>query len=174
VPIDGETIGDGTTSAEHESVNTDSATINSTYYYAGSDSELTEVLSNVTDGDVIHLGSSSYASDRTFNNELKIVGTGESFRNSTSIDGTWTFNGRVHLHDLILDSGSLTVPAFLMITGCLLGTADSVTITGDSVRYVNNTGGAVTFESGTSSGIVDACSRTNVTDNGTNTVGDIA
>jgi len=177
------TVGDGTTSADHESVSTEQ--IGSEHYYAGSfdgadpDARLDAALSAAVDGDSVYLENADYSATRTIGTRIRIVGTGASESPSGA-----SF------------SGDLTVSVGVEFSGVSFGDSATVSITGRPVRIIGGGsinaptfivsqddfimtgapfgGASLTFESGTSGGIVDSCSGISITDNGSNTVGDIA
>jgi hypothetical protein len=169
-----QTTGDG---IETPSVSTEGAVVGDTYYWASrydgadADARLDAALSAATDGDTIYLEEAVYSADRTISNRLKIVGTGGAFSGS-KIEATWTLGARVLLESVTIDNATVNVNSQNCAIMNSLG--GSVTVSDGRFRYVANDGGDVTFESGTSSSIVDACVGTTVTDNGSNTVGDIS
>jgi len=160
-----------------ETLSTADLTVDDAVYYAGSDAELDDIQS-VSSGDAtVILGPVDFSDARTFDNRFKLIGTGV-FASGTRLRASWTFNDSAIVKGLgFVDSG-LTV-AFNAVSSKMLGCesagSTAIDINADDFVYSANSGGSVTFASGTSGGIVDSCSGTSVTDNsGSNTVGDIA
>ena len=164
------------TDAIRDSVNTEQIG-NERHYaggYDGSDVEtrLDNALAAASDGDVIYLESASYDSTRTVTTRVKFEGTNEA-TSGADIAGDWTlpeFSGVT-----VRISGSLT----LKNQGFVFGNthAADITVTGSNCRLIGLQGNGattITFESDTSNGIIDSSSRVSITDNGSNTVGDIA
>jgi len=151
-----------------------------TYHFAGDysggdpDTRLGNAISAASDGDVIFIEPLTYVSNRTIPKPLTFQGASQS---KTVIDCDWTLGGsRSSVKNInIPSSGSINADAGqLSILNCFNSTSSVITVSADLFRYVGNRGANITFENGTSGGIVDACTGTSVTDNGTNTVGDIA
>ena len=141
---------------------------------------LNNTISDANAGDVIFLESESYDSI-TVSKRISIVGTGGYTGQEPSIltssGETWTFNDRVYLSGLNTVAGTeIQLNENLSaVVGCALSTNADVTISEGQCRVIDCIGGNVTFESGASGGIVDACVNTAFTDNdGGNTQGDIA
>jgi hypothetical protein len=160
-----------------QSVDTGGAVINDEYYFASrfdggdADTRLDNALSAASNGKTIYLESATYGNDRTISTEVDLVGVHGT--SGTEIDASWTMQSNVSLrHILFASTASLSLGFLNRLSDCL-GTA-SVTVTSNRVRIWGCDDLSVTFESGTSEGIVDASTRVSVTDNGTNTVGDIA
>jgi hypothetical protein len=193
VPIDGETVGDGTTTADHQSVSTDETqtkTIGSgDHHYAGvydganADARLDNAVSAASEGDVIYLENAEYTVNRTISKLLRIEGTqgfGGKYIGS-AVSGEWTLDDRniaVFYCGFVSGSQITIEKAEITVADCWVSTVSGeghIQINNDSARLYNLARDAsVTFASGTTGGIIDSCSRISVTDNGTNTVGDIA
>jgi hypothetical protein len=159
-----------------DSISTGGIEIDETYHYAADDAELDEKLSSASRGDTIYLGNSDFAHDRTISTKGVTIISSSVGSESAEFSGSLTFDAP----DIVIAgghiSGSVTVndSACAIIRGNHAFGMGGITISADTFRYVNNREGELTFESGTSGGIVDACTQVTVTDNGTNTVGDIA
>ena len=166
------------------SVNTEQ--IGNERHYAGAydgDSttdRLNNAISDANAGDVIFLESESYNSI-TVSKRIHIVGTGGYPGGEASIltssGETWTFNDRVYLSGFNSAAGTEIQlnENRSAVVGCGLSTTGDVTISADECRVIDCYGANVTFESGASGGLVDACVNTGFTDNdGGNTQGDIA
>jgi len=165
-----ETIGDGNQDANLNSVSTDQVVnegIGS--YTAGSDTELTSVLNAVAEGDYLYLGNSNFADNRTIDNRLRITGSGPF--TGTSVGGDWTVGNRTVIMDLSFGGGDLILSGSFTHAHRIFLDGQTLTVQGDDCFLTGIYGGDVVFESGTNGGLVDA-SMTNVTDNGTNNVGD--
>jgi len=144
--------------------------------YAGStaDARLDNALAAADRGDQVRLETTNdYTNNRTISKRVRLVGQGFAGAD-TAFDADWTFSKRIHMSRVRASpSATLTINNSL----CAImqsATGGSITVNGDSFRYINNFGGDVTFASGTSGGIVDASTDVTVTDNGSNTIGDIA
>jgi hypothetical protein len=157
-----------------------SEVISTNYIFAGAydggdvDARLDNALSDLNQGDTLYLEASTYVDDRTITtNRVRVVGSGRGGEgDATQLDNTttWTFDSaRGQIQNLT--GGSLVAGGATLIKNVYLM---DITVPNPNVIICDSFGGSVTFESGTSNGIVDTCSGTTVTDNGTNTVGDIA
>lgn len=143
------------------------------YDGSGVDARLDNAISAATSGDTIYLEIGSYSTTRTLSKDLTVIGAG-SWSSGSVITGSWTLGARVTLRNVLINDGTVTVSENqCMITECMLA-SDTVDVSGDEFRFIGNRRGTVTFQSETNAGIVDCCVNTSVTDNGTNTVGDIA
>jgi len=148
--------------------------------YPGGDpsTRLSNALSAATGGDVIHLEAATYTSGLTISNTahrgLRLVGPGHAKQgNATVLAASWTLSTlRVQIERVRVESGS---GGSLSIDGNgsrVVECSEDVTIGGDRVLVYGHNGGQVTFESGTSGGLVDASINVTVTDSGANTEGD--
>jgi hypothetical protein len=152
-------------------------------HYAGGfdgsspDTRLDNALSAASEGDVVILENEIYSADRTLSTSYRFVGTHALYR-GTSIDAIWTIQENTQLENIELRTtgGPLTIAASpVQLTKCGIGTDHTVSVEADGAVITSCQGaGEVTFASGTSGGLVDACVGISVTDNGTNTIGDIA
>jgi len=150
--------------------------IASDYLYAGEfsgsdqNTRLQNALAAADDGDVIYLESAIY-DPITIGKLLTVIGTGYEF-SGTVIDG-WTLDGNVNLKQCIIGTNSLEIPsAFSEVSDVYRG---NITVKADNVGVIAGGKLTVTFQSGTSGGIADSLyDGSSVTDNGNNTVGDIA
>ena len=169
---------DGTFSApsvETPSLITEGATIDDTYYYAKDDSELDAVLSDAGGGDNIRLGKSNFSVDRTIDSRLSFTGPSMNDDPGASISGTWTIDApntgfeKIAIKDggeLIISGGSSYVNGIINL--------GEITVEADEVMLNAIRRGNVTFATDTEDCIIDTSTGVTVTDNGTNTVGDIA
>jgi hypothetical protein len=149
---------------------------------ADADSRLDNTLTAASDGDVIFLENKKYTADRTISKRVMFFGTA-FWANGTEIDGaSWTLDTEILLRQITIraassgnsinmDENDCRITDCAIPTGTIAVSQDECMVTGCAGA---NNGGQVTFESGTTGGIVDACARIGVTDNGTNTVGDIS
>jgi aspartate 1-decarboxylase len=141
---------------------------------ANADSRLDNALSKATEGDRILLESATYSTARTISTKVALVGTSPA-PTGTVITGTWTLDDNViTVTDFQLNSGGqLTIDG----NACkiLNGTHgnESIQVNGDVALITQQDNVTITFSAGTSDGIVDGCTRTTVTDNGSNSAGDI-
>ena len=123
--------------------------------------------------------SGGYSTELTVSKPIRIVGgggdrdAGAFFGNGADL----TFENHVMLESIHTRGGTemrIEVDRSMIQLGTVSG---SITVAGDDCVFLGITGGgfaSITFESGTENGIVDASSGVSVTDNGDNTVGDIA
>ena len=143
---------------------------------ANADERLSDAISNATDGDIIQLESATYEENRTISKRLRIVGTHAS-AGSEILSATWTIEGVYTTLEYISFRGTvinLAAIASSILNSNTAPNGNDINVSADGIFFIGNRQGTVIFEEGTANGIVDACSRTTVTDNGTNTVGDIA
>jgi len=146
----------------------------------GADARLDAAITEASDGDVVFLENASYSADRTISTSLSIAGTAV-FANRTTgsyLDGAvWTLDTRVDVTDLNMSSNTSN-EIILNDRGTvqnLSATTDAtITVSADGVLLSNLRAVSVVFESGTSGGRVDSSVALNVTDNGTNSVGDVS
>jgi len=156
--------------------------IGSERLYAGAydgddaDARLDNALSAVSVGDVIYLESAEYSTRTISQSEITLRGTSNSDGLVGShIGADWEISGNsVTIIGLGLGNGQTLTYAgnFAQLERCAFG---SVSITGNNVGIFNSRDVDVTYSSATSGGIADALyNNSTVTDNGSNTVGDIA
>jgi len=152
------------------------------YHYAGAypgsdpDARLDNAVADANPGETVLLEDATYDADRTIDvGGLRISGTGNAARGSI-INAAWTLNDGQLLENLgdVLDSASIELTFQTALIHSFLRSGATVTVSGNRARFIGNQGGDVTFQSGTESGVVDSCTSTTVTDNGTNTIGDIS
>lgn len=160
-----------------QTVSTESAELgDNDIWFAGNESQLASIKPELFPGDVLVLGAADFTTDRTFSERLKVVGTG-SFTNGTRIQADWTFDDRITIRDIeFLDAGqrvTLNGQGSSVIGGGG-GSSSEWFVNADDCIVTHLNSCSVTFASGTSGGLVDSCTGTTVTDNGTNTTGDIA
>jgi len=151
------------------------------YHFAGSydgadpDARLDNAISASSPGDRIFLERGTYSADRTITTRGTTFTGVDSSDNGTLASGTWT-----------LDGGEITIEDMRDITVVVNGVALSHIrgIQAGNITVNNNgdmrclltglKGCSVTFASGTDTNVVDSSVVTTVTDNGNNTVGEIA
>jgi hypothetical protein len=140
-------------------------------------SSLSSALSLVSNGDVIILDDDSYSIDR-IDKRVQLIGTlGSNFRGTALSDNG---SGSVSLNDrIILKHITIGSDVDINAQQCgIINSGLSGTITVDANRFaginIQSGGNEIVFNSGTSLGIVDASRDVTVTDNGSNTIGDIA
>lgn len=137
------------------------------YHYAGDydgadpDARLGNALSAASPGNLIYLENAEYNTDRTFSNSYVLIGTFTRWADgSILMDTQWTFDSACRVVGI---GGG--------------GPADSQFQINADRMGIFQVGGAVlqiTFASGTQRGLVDgAYGEVTVTDNGTNSVGDL-
>jgi len=145
------------------------------YDGAGPDARLDNALSAASGGDVIYLENTDYTADRTISTQVSFVGTRVSYGNDgTNFNGSLTVDGRCNFENVAF-SGAVTANGkYTTFDNVPLEGGSSITVAADYVSITRATLGDVTFQSGTSNGIADACRGTSVTDNGSNTIGDIS
>jgi len=146
------------------------------YEGATADDRLDAALADAADGDTIVLEPELYNVDRTISKSVTIRGSVSGFETGGSeINADYTLDGRIKMINIqVINTASITINGVVSaIISCDIASGIPVTIAAGEVRYLNNHAGKVTFQSGTAKGIVDGCVKTVVTDNGSNTVGDI-
>jgi hypothetical protein len=150
------------------------------YLYAGdfdgadADARLDNALTTVSDGDSVALESSTYADDRTISTQISI--SGPQPVGGADITGSWTVaNLGSELNTVRFSSaGTLTVTGARSSIINVYNVGDGITVDADRVKLTGHLFGDITFQSGTSGGLVDSSVSVTVTDNGANTVGDIS
>jgi len=148
------------------------------YLFAGEfggsspDTRLSNAISAAKPDDTIYLENATYSSNRTISKSIQFKGTrtgatGSKFNGTVTCDNTVSFAGVGFTGKLVLNARRS------FIHNCNPFLSTTVEINGDESSYVNNRGGNVVL-AGTNI-IVDSCTQTTVTDNGTsNVIGDIA
>jgi hypothetical protein len=139
------------------------------------DDRLDNALDIVGDGFTIYLEAAEYTKDRQIGAGQKgatFVGTSAVYANSndTVINANWDiYQGAIKqariAGEITFTGGSSKVMDLRSVGDITIGTNKCI-IYGIS-------GGTVTFESGTSGGIIDTCTGVSVVDNGNNKIGDI-
>ena len=180
----------GISALEAESVNTDEADISNSpvlissdgwsWGFDGSnpDERLDNALSEADVGDKIMLEKIVYESDRTISTD-KIKISGPSGRGSSfadpAIDANWTIESRgVTIESIAFrDGNQINVNGRDFSYWHSRANIDIV-VDNDEASFVGLLRTDIEFLTDTSLGIVDACQAVDVTDNGNNTVGDIA
>jgi len=164
-----------------ESTNTTGLKVNDEYLWAsdfdGSDADtrLDNALNAASDGDVILLENDTYSSTRTINSFAgTLLGSfSVSANNGAVVSGDWTLDSRVHIYRIAVESNADLNPNVSNIHLSDIDNQETITVGGDRAVIQGVLGGSITFQSGTSGGIVDSSTDTTVTDNGSNTVGDL-
>jgi len=146
---------------------------------ADADARLDAALTAALDGNIVYLEDATYTADRTINNSLTIIGTGGTalVADGTNLDAaTWTVSESCRIVGVNAGASSEFVLDRFLSTLEMgnYSTATAITVSDDICKILACDAGAVTFQSGTSGGLIDSCRGTSVTDNGTNTVGDIS
>ena len=167
-----------------ESVDVEGLTIDDTYFWASefdgadADSRLSNALTEVPEGSTIFLENAKYLSNRTIEKRLSLTGTGRVDGDGTTIAAEWTLDEIVSIHrvaELRDDNG--TAKIIINRQRCeihsVYGT-DEIVVQADDAIITNIFRADITFEDGTSDGIVDSCTGSSIVDNGSNTVGDVA
>lgn len=184
VPKTGRTIGDGTTTADHDTVTSelaDTKRLPGGYLYAGGfngadpDARLDSALSSAQTGASIFLERADYIDDRTVATGLKLVGTASEFGDGTAVSSsaTWTLNEGVTLESMEF-LGTVVMDGNICRANQITGSATGVTVNADECFITQSRSVAVTFTSGTTDNIADSLVGSSVTDNGSgNVVGDI-
>jgi hypothetical protein len=146
---------------------------------ADPDARLDNALSAASNGDIIYLEAGDYTSNRTISTKCAIIGPqgfeippgGASF----NISGDWTFGAEGALERVVLSSNTITfTEPYSYLDTARSASGGSIVVDADHCRVLNMAEGSVTFNSGTKQGLVDSSTNVAVTDNGTNTTGDIA
>jgi len=176
-----DTVGDGTTSADHASVSTES--VANDYYFAaafdGSNAtdRLSNTLSAASDGDTIFLEGGVYGSNLTISTAVTLQSPGREV-GGAELHATWTLNGSCIADQLSIDQnngGNITVGASnCSIQNCRgQGSGEHITVDGSFAEIDGGTNLDVTFNNGATSGVADSLVASNVTDNdGGNVIGD--
>jgi len=172
-----------TADVDNQSVSTDDTDtkrLSDDYHYAGAydgvdaDTRLDNAIPAAEIGDTILLENAAYNSDRTISKELRLEGSGATDA-STDVNGAWTLSAEIDIVSVSFEDGPVTIDnSRCGMFHCFNFIAVPIDVNGNIFRYIGCRGGDITFTSGTERGIVDGCTDTAITDNGTNTVGDIA
>lgn len=149
------------------------------------DDRLDNALDKVSEGDVIYLENAEYSKERTGTDSIDEVG-GDGFTiigataifAGTSIASKWVIDNRIRLSkiDYRAGDGELTINGrFSQLHSLTInGLSDGLLVDADDVLiYGIQLPGDMTFADGTNGGLIDASYRGTVTDNGSNTVGDV-
>jgi hypothetical protein len=169
-------VDNATTKAD--TLEADNATIDGVYHYAGDDSELDDALQNAVDGDTIIIGNNSFATNRTIDKRVRLISSGGFVSSGSRITGDWTFSVAVYCDGLRFAADTITT-----ITGdggvymCCSNENETTTefiVEGFGNSFIGFRRTNFTFKSVSDRNIVDSSTIIAVTDNGTNTVGDIA
>ncbi len=149
---------------------------------SNADTRLDNALSAAADGDVVMLENAQYSSERTITTQLLLIGTMSSRSSGTQIEESWTFDSRAKLTNVAI-RGSTTEIQF-NVNGSFAsdiafrGISPTVRFSASQCAIYNaiatGTNGAIVFDEETSGGLADSIRGPSVTDNGDNTVGDVA
>ena len=142
-------------------------------YPGGSNDErLNAALDEANSGDVIFLETGSYDSDRTIDVAVELNGGAIPGFSDRQVFGDWTLDAAVRLKNIRFDEANINlVSDFARITDCRGRAGMHITVSVDECIILGLEIGTVTFESGTSGGIINNSIRVSVTDNGDNEVG---
>jgi hypothetical protein len=159
-------------STKTDALETGQTTVADSYRTARSDSELDTVISNSSQNDHVKLSNSTFSDARTISKELTLSGTHQS---GTRIQADYTLSDRIMITQVVVDGSTLTFDArFCRLHRSQGADGPSIQVNANEGMITECVGYDVTFASGTDDGIVDSSSRMTVTDNGTNTVGDLS
>ena len=157
--------------------------VNSNYHYAAAydgqdlDARLDNALSSAQGGDTVMLEPGNHGA-RTISTSLRIIGTGGSIGSMSRINDSWTITQRCRIDNISLVSKSeveLKLQSDQTVVKSVDGGGSSViSVEADGVIISHVTNGNVIFEQGTADGLVDTSTLVSVTDNGSNTIGDIS
>jgi hypothetical protein len=148
--------------------------------FAGSnpDARLTNALNAATQGDTIFVETAEYSSSRNITTDgIRIAGSKTRDNDSPRFEADIELSGdNITVVGIAVTNVTVTLSgnatgfknAFAFFNASIIAAANACLIT------EVNSAGDVTFQSGTTGGLVDSCQRLTVTDNGSNTVGDIA
>jgi len=180
VGMDSATVQNGVEAGSVSADDTDSKRVSGNQHYASEyngvdvDARLDNVLAVAQDGDRIWLEpGGEYNNDRTINTQVMFCGAAEAAGDSPRIFGDWTTNTEFISFKHIRIDGSLTINQTNTIIGGSNPGAGDIIVDGDNARIALVRDGTVTFNSGTSGGVIDSSTGVDVVDNGTNTVGDL-
>jgi hypothetical protein len=160
--------------------------INGDRLYSGSfqgttpDDRLDSALIQATQGDTVKLESADYSKDRTGTDAIQKTVSLESGTPANSAiikDGTtWEITNAHVIIKSVEIRGTVEILGFNSTVETCSGFTgqQTINVNADAVRIFGCSSFTVNFNSGTSSGVVDVCSNMNITDNGSNTIGDIA
>ena len=143
---------------------------------ADPDLRLDAALENASSGDTIYLEKEDYSANRTISTTHTIVGSGGvSNQDGSTISGTWEIASRCDIRHVSITTDMNFNNDDIAIIDCFI-IAATVSTNQDRTTFISLAGfnATIEFESGTSGGLADSITRVTVTDNGTNTVGDIA
>lgn len=177
---DPDLAGDSVTATSLTTVEALPESITSDYYYAGAfdgadpDARLDNALAAVdADQNVIYLETGvTYSKDRTFADRVELQGSSPGATDGTLLNGVWTFNDISHIESISIEpsNGKLDFQG-------LGGSAHNISLRNEINVGANRAllshirwAGTVTFESGTSDGVILADGNVTVTDNGSNNV----
>ena len=146
------------------------------------DDRLDNALAAASDGDVIYLEPVDYAENRTgddaIGTQVNLFGTFAGSPSGTDLDADWEIQNSITIRDISMGSSQIDINSnFCRIENVRIFTSSGEIRISDGVQSVLTSivnDGSVIFESGTSENIIDSSADISVTDNGSNTVGDIA
>jgi len=140
---------------------------------ADADARLDAALASVSGGAIVFLEQATYSDNRTINDNIVLSGVNAE-TNGTVISGDWSLSATLAELSHVNIPSTVSLNAFnSRLTNSNTGSG-SVTVSANRAIISNLYGGSVTFESGSNGGVIDSSVAVSVTDNGTNTVGDIA
>jgi len=149
---------------------------------SNADTRLDNALSAAADGDVVMLENAQYSSERTITTQLLLIGTMSSRSAGTEIAESWTFDSRAKLSNVVIRVSTTEIQ--FNVNGssasdiAFRGTSPTVRFSADGCAIYNtiatSNDGVIVFDEETSGGLADSIRGQTVTDNGNNTVGDIA
>jgi len=151
----------------------ESAIIDGTIFYADDRENLLNILEDGSNEDTVYLGEGVF-DDISIgpDDPLKIIGTGWGGTGTRAEN--WTVDNRANLSGFV-QFRNITISGDRCNISEIYGRSgnDAVLVTGDdcNIHGVNRLD--ITFDSGTSGNIVDSAVDTSVTDNGSNTIGDL-
>lgn len=159
--------------ANAESLNAKETTTADTYRTAVSDTDLSDTISASNAGDTIKIKNVNLSDTYSISKPLTIIGS--HYNKGTEFTSNVTLSDRVLLKNAGIVGATLTIDArFCRFQDSQGGSGPAVQINADDAMLSNLVGYDVTFASGTSNGLVDSSNRITITDNGSNTIGDIA
>ena len=138
---------------------------------------LESAISNSSFGDAILLEKAEYDQNLTIETRRHLIGVGSNGGASTRLQAEWTITANeTRLHGLRVES-----PATITFN-VDRGTIENLNVVSGDGLIINGNNNIISvisfadilFESGTNDNIVDTATGVSVTDNGANTVGDIA
>jgi hypothetical protein len=147
---------------------------------ADADARLSNCLSEAKLADTIYLENATYTDSLTVNKPVSLIGSnratsGTVFNNSGN-GGTLELTERsTYLSNIRLENSySIKVSSVRCVLSNIADIGGGIQVTGNRNTLSMIAFGSVTFSSSSSSNIIDTSTQITVTDNGSNTVGDIS